>query len=129
MPGGAGKGLWIKGLCGEPVILRHSWEKRDESSSPYSRLICVTFSSTVVSSFTAGGVSVGVLSGGGVRVRKSAHSNEPAAPARQKRRALINAAGSHVNAPDRAAHPGKGQQVATFAAAYFQYTGVGREGR
>ena len=56
----------LKGLCGEPVILRHSWEKRDESCSPYSRLIWVTFSSTVVSSFTAGGVSVGVLSGGGV---------------------------------------------------------------
>lgn len=47
----------------------------------------------------------------------------------QKRRALINAAGCHVNAPDRAAHPGKGQQVAAFAAAYFQYTGVGREGQ
>ncbi|SBL40625.1 Uncharacterised protein [Klebsiella michiganensis] len=47
-------------------MLRHSWEKRDESCSPYSRLMWVTFSSTVVSSFISGGVSFGVLSGGGV---------------------------------------------------------------
>ena len=47
-------------------MLRHSWEKREESCSPYSRLMWVTFSSTVVSSFISGGVSFGVLSGGGV---------------------------------------------------------------
>ena len=66
MPGGAGEGLRIKRFVRRTGDVAPQLGKRDESCSPYSRLIWVTFSSTVVSSFISGGVSFGVLSGGGV---------------------------------------------------------------